>query len=173
MNYVHHLRSYAVSVALERQGEILVATVYDPELEECYTAERGKGAFLNGERLHPSECRSLDQALVAASLPAHAPRGSVEVVRLVEAIHACRGVRRLGSAALNLCYLAQGRLDGYWATSVKIWDIAAGMLIVQEAGAIISSLDGGPVDFETAWFAAAATPELHRELLGLLNRIPE
>jgi myo-inositol-1(or 4)-monophosphatase len=170
MNYVHQLRSYAVSVALERQGEIIAATVLDPELEECYTAERGKGAFLNGKRIQPSDCRRLEQALVAASLPAHAPRGSVEVARMVEVLHASRGLRRLGSAALNLCYLAQGRLDGYWATSVKIWDIAAGMLMVQEAGAVMTSLQGGAVDFETAWFAAAATPELHRELLALLNQ---
>ncbi len=169
-NYVHQLRSYAVSVALEHNGEIVVGAVFDPELDEMYLAEKGKGAFLNGQRIRPSDCREMEQALVAASLPAHLPRGSAEITRLIEVIHAAQAIRRLGSAALNLCYLAQGRLDAYWATSVKIWDVAAGMLIVREAGAIMTSLAGGAVDVNRPFFAAAATPELHAELLQVLSR---
>jgi myo-inositol-1(or 4)-monophosphatase len=171
-NYVHGMPSYAVSVALEKIGEIIAACVFDPELDECYTAQQGGGAFVNGEAIGVSACRTLDKAMVAASLPPHVPRDSVEIARLVEVIHACQALRRLGSAALNLCYVAQGRLDGYWATSVKIWDIAAGMLIVQEAGGVMTSLTSGPVDFDHPWFAAAATRELHSELLELLNRVP-
>jgi myo-inositol-1(or 4)-monophosphatase len=172
-NYVHQLRSYSVSVALEAHGSIVAATVYDPELDECYTAAKGCGARLNGEPISPTACRRMDQALVAASLSANAPRGSSEIARLVEVIHTCQALRRLGSAALNLCYVAQGCLDGYWATSVNIWDIAAGMLIVEEAGGIMTSLTGGPIDFACPWFAAAATRELHRELLEVLQRIPD
>jgi myo-inositol-1(or 4)-monophosphatase len=171
-NYVHGLPSYAVSVALEKRGEIVAGCVFDPVLNECYTAHKGGGAFVNGEAIGVSACQTLDQAMIAASLPPHVPRDSVEIARLVEVIHACQALRRLGSAALNLCYVAQGRLDGYWATSVKIWDIAAGMLIVQEAGGVITSLSSGPVDFDKPWFAAAATSRLHDELLGLLNRTP-
>jgi myo-inositol-1(or 4)-monophosphatase len=115
----------------------------------------------------------LEWALVAASLPPHAPRGSSEITRLVEVIHECQGLRRMGSAALNLCYVAQGRLDAYWATSVKIWDIAAGMLVVDEAGGVMTSLSGGPIDFERPWFAAAATADLHRQLLEVLHRAPD
>jgi myo-inositol-1(or 4)-monophosphatase len=170
-NYVHQMPSYAVSVALERSGAIVAACVFDPELDECYTAKRGGGAFVDGQSIHVSSCRSLGEAMIAASLPPQVPRDSLEIARLVEVIHACQALRRLGSAALNLCYVAQGRLDGYWATSVKIWDIAAGMLIVEEAGGVITSLAAGPVDFERPWFAAAATGDLHTELLDLLNRV--
>lgn len=172
-NYVHQLRSYAVSVALEHAGEIVVGAVFDPELDELYLGEQGNGAYLNGKPIQPSTCQTMDQALVAASLPAFLPRGSAEIARLIEVIHASQAMRRLGSAALNLCYLAQGRLDAYWATSVKIWDIAAGMLIVRESGGMMTSLSGEAVDFNHPRFAAAATPELHRELLEVLLRIPE
>ncbi|MBW3601025.1 MAG: inositol monophosphatase [Planctomycetes bacterium] len=172
-NYVHQLRSYSVSVALEQAGTIIAGVVYDPDLDECYSAEAGEGAFLNGRRLHGSNCRQPDQALVAASLPARVPRDSPEVLRLVEIIHECQAVRRLGSAALNLCYVAQGALDAYWATSVKLWDVAAGMLIVREAGAVITALDGGEINLQRPRFLAAATPELHRELLAILHRIPQ
>jgi myo-inositol-1(or 4)-monophosphatase len=168
---VHQLRSYAVSVALEQDGQILVGAIFDPELGECYTAARAGGAFCNGKRIGPSTCQNVSQALVAASLPAHVPRGSVEIARLIEVIHACQGLRRLGSAALNLCYVAQGSLDAYWATSVNLWDIAAGMLIVQEAGGVITSLTGAPVDFERPLFCAAATAALHGEMLAILNGV--
>jgi myo-inositol-1(or 4)-monophosphatase len=173
MNYVHQLRSYAVSVALEHKGQVIAGVVYDPELDECYTAATGTGAWRNGERISPSECRVLEQALVAASLPPRPERNSPEVRRFLEVIHACRGLRRLGSAALNLCYVAQGSLDAYWATSVKIWDIAAGMLILQEAGGVMTSLSGGAIDFDRPYFAAAATPALHQDLLTVLGRVPD
>lgn len=172
-NYVHQLRSYGVSIALERRGKIIAGVVFDPELNECYSAAEGKGAFVNGDRIRASDCQRLDQALVAASLPARVPRGSPEVQRLVEVIHECQGLRRLGSAALNLCYVAQGRLDAYWATSVSLWDIAAGMLIVREAGGILTAPDGGDVRFERPKFIAAATPTLHRELKAILDRVSE
>jgi myo-inositol-1(or 4)-monophosphatase len=142
-NYVHQLRSYSVSVALQQGDQVIAGVVYDPELDECYAAAAGAGARLNGQPLSPSDCQSPDQALVAASLPARVPRGSPEIAAMVEIIHECQGLRRLGSAALNLCYVAGGGLDAYWAGSVKLWDIAAGMLIVEEAGAVMTSLDEG------------------------------
>jgi myo-inositol-1(or 4)-monophosphatase len=172
-NYVHGMLSYAVSVALEKNGQIVAGCVFDPELDVSYTSQRGGGALVNGEPIQVSSCQTLDQAMIAASLPPHVTRDSPEIARMVEVIHSCQALRRLGSAALNLCYIAQGRLDGYWATSVKIWDIAAGMLIVEEAGGVITSLSSGPVDFDRPWLVAAATRKLHAELLELLNRVKD
>jgi myo-inositol-1(or 4)-monophosphatase len=170
MNYVHQLRSFAVSIALEERGRIVTGVVYDPELDELYHAELGYGAFLNDTPIQTSGCQAAENALVAVSLPPNVPRGSVEIARMIETIHACQGVRRLGSAALNLCYVAQGSLDAYWATSVKIWDIAAGMLILREAGGAVASLAEGPVDWDRPQFAAAATLSLQRELCEILTR---
>ena len=105
---------------------------------------------------------------VAAGFTAHVERGSLEITRFVDVLLASQSVRRLGSAALNLCYVAAGRLDAYWATSVKAWDVAAGVLILQEAGALISRIDGSPFRLDEPELAAAASPELLRELIAVL-----
>lgn len=169
-NYVHGLRTFAVSVALARLGEVLAGVVLDPVMGECYSAAAGEGAYLNGLRLRTSGCSQVGDALVAAGFSTGVPRGSIEVARFIEVLHACRAVRRLGSAALNLCYVAAGRLDAYFAASVKLWDIAAGMLLVREAGGVVTALDAGPVNLEQPQFAASATEELHCVLLQLLAR---
>jgi myo-inositol-1(or 4)-monophosphatase len=145
-NYVHGMPSWAVSIALARRDELLVGTVFDPILDECFSAVRGGGAFLNGRPLHSSGCQHLGQAMIAASFSANIPRGSPEIRRFVEMLHECQSIRRLGSCALNLCYVAAGRLDGYWASAVKSWDAAAGVLIVEEAGGCISNMRGGQLD---------------------------
>ena len=168
-NYVHRLPMFSVSVAVERGGEILAGAVFDPIASECYTAQSGQGAWLNGAPLSTSNCERISEALLAASFSANVPRNSDEVVRFVEVLHSCQALRRMGSAALNLSYLAAGRLDGYWATSVKPWDVAAGILLVREAGGIATGVDGGPLDLARPKFAAAATPTLHKQLVGLLR----
>ncbi|MHB8968867.1 MAG: inositol monophosphatase family protein [Pirellulaceae bacterium] len=173
LNYVRQLPNYSVSVALRRGSEILVGTVYDPLLDECYSAAAGKGAFLNGVPIHASGCQLLEHALVAASLPTDVPRNSPEVSRFIEVMHSSQAVRRLGSAALSLCYVASGRLDAYWATCVKVWDVAAGQLIVREAGGSLTHPDGSPFDLDRPQFVAAATPPLHGQLVDLLARAVE
>lgn len=170
VNYVHRLQNFSVSVALERVRQVIVGAVFDPVIDECYTAVAGEGAWLNGQRLRCSNCRRLNEALVAFSLPANVTRGSHEITRLIEVLHSAQATRRLGSAALNLCYLAAGRLDGYWATSCKSWDVAAGVLMVQEAGGVVTDIDGAAFDVDRATFVAAATPDLHRELLDTIRR---
>ncbi len=170
VNYVHGVPSFAVSVALERGGQLVVGVVYDPVLDECFTATAGEGAFLNRKRIGPSQCASMQDALAAVSFSADVPRGSVEISRFVEVLHACHTIRRMGSAALNLCYVACGRLDCYVASSVKVWDVAAGVLLLQEAGAAITSLDGGPFDLYRPKFACAATDQLHTEFMEILAR---
>ncbi|QDS93303.1 Inositol-1-monophosphatase [Roseimaritima multifibrata] len=167
VNYVHQLQSFAVSIALFAEGKLQVGVVYDPTREEMFTAERGKGAFLNGQPFTASDCTKLNEALVACSFATSVPRDSVEIERFVRMLGECQSIRRLGSCALNLCYVAAGRLDGYWAASVKSWDAAAGALIALEAGAQIAGLEGEPFDVWEPKFVAAATPVLQQRMLKI------
>ena len=129
----------------------------------------GGGALLNGRPIHVSDCEHVDQALIAASLPTVVPRNSPEVGRFIEVMHSAQAIRRLGSAALSLCYVACGRLDAYWATCVKVWDVAAGQLIVREAGGTLSGPEGTPFELDRPQFVTAATPQLHGQLLEVLR----
>lgn len=169
-NYVHQFPNFSVSVALEQRGQLLAGTIFDPISDECFVATRGGGAFLNGQPLRVSSCGQLREALVAASFSADVDRTSEEISGFLEVLVECQALRRIGSAALNLAYLAAGRLDGYWATSVKPWDVAAGVLLIQEAGGVLTGIDGGPFDLARPLFAAAATPDLHAQLLDCLAR---
>lgn len=169
-NYVHRLQAFAVSIALQHRDEVILGVVYDPNSEECFTAKRGEGTLLNGLPIKSSGCTRLEQAMVAISFSANVKRGSVEIARFVETLHACQSVRRLGSAALNLGYLAAGRLDAYFATSVCAWDVAAGFLLVKEAGGIITSLTGDQVVLDRPEFLSSASPELHKQMLEILER---
>lgn len=163
-NFMHKLQTFAVSVALLHRGELIAGCVYDPVVEECYTAWSGGGAYLNGQKLTVSSCDNLEDALVAASFPAVLERNSLEISRFVEVLLRSQSLRRLGSAALNLAYLAAGRLDAYWATSVKPWDIAAGALLVKEAGGVVTHISGRPLEIADPRFLAAATSSLHADL---------
>jgi myo-inositol-1(or 4)-monophosphatase len=169
-NYVHRLQTFAVSIALERRGEILAGVIYDPVVEECYTTFQGGGAFLNGKTIATSGCGKIDEALIAVSFSNQLPRHSIEVTRFLEVLHSSQSVRRLGSAALNLAYVAAGRLDAYYATSVQNWDVAAGILLVQEAGGVVTALDGGPFQLHKPQFVAVASRSLQREMFQLLAR---
>ncbi len=170
-NYVHDLRSYAVSIALECRGELLVAVVFDPCSEECFRAARGQGAWMNGQRLEGSGTRRMADALIAVSLATQVSPDSLAIRQFLEIVQVCHSIRRLGSAALNLCYVAAGRLDGYVAASVQPWDVAAGILIAREAGVEITSLGGGPVDVRHPALACTATAELHADVMEVLSRI--
>lgn len=169
-NYVHGLGSYGVSLALERAGRLLVGTVYDPVADECFSALRGGGAWLNGRRLAASSVRRLREALVAVSFPARIDRHAPQIGQFVEVLLEAQAIRRLGSSALNLCYVAAGRLDAFWAEETCIWDVAAGVLLVEEAGGMVTAIGGGPFELNEPRPLAAATPELHRELAGVLDR---
>ena len=169
-NYVHGMPDYCFSIALVKESEILVGAVYNPVSEECFTAVAGQGAFLNGRLLATSKVVNMENALIAASFPPKISHPSLEIDRFVEVMQESQAVRRLGSAAMNLCHLAAGRLDAYWATSVKPWDVAAGLLLVKEAGGSISAIDGGPFVLAHPKFAASATESLHEEFLTVLSR---
>lgn len=164
-NYVHQLRSFSVSIALQHRGEFVVGCVHDPLLDETYWAEKDGGAFLNGQPICASGTTNLREALLAVSLPTELQRGCRELEYLTNVlVDTDATVRRLGSTALNLCYVGCGRLDGYWATNSNIWDVAAGVLILREAGARIDHLLSGPLDLDDLQFLAAATTELQQEL---------
>ncbi|MCA9150939.1 MAG: inositol monophosphatase, partial [Planctomycetales bacterium] len=145
-----------------------LGVVFDPVREQLFWARRGQGAWLNAQRLQTSSIQCMDGALIAASFAARVPPNSPEVTRFVQVLHTCQAIRRLGSAALNLCYVAAGKLDAYWASSVKTWDVAAGLLLVEEAGGRVTDLAGHPVSLDHPILAAASTAELHREFLATL-----
>jgi myo-inositol-1(or 4)-monophosphatase len=168
-NYVHQFPIYSVSVALERAGKVIAATVFNPVDGQCYVAAAGQGAHLNGERLSASRVSRLHEALVAVSFGPRTEADSDEVARFLRVLPRCQAIRRFGSAALNLCYLAAGRIDVYWASTTKVWDIAAGVLMAQEAGAIVTGLDGSPFDLANPRFAAAATQPLYDELISTFS----
>ncbi len=168
-NFVHQVPHYAVSVALAHRGQVIVGVVFDLLGDECFAAERGKGARLNGEPIHTSQVSELAEALVAASFSSTVKFPSPEVDQFVAALLRCQAVRRTGSAALNLCYVAAGRFDAFWALSTKAWDVAAGILLVEEAGGLVTLVDGGAVNLDVPHPVASATAELHRQFLDLLQ----
>jgi myo-inositol-1(or 4)-monophosphatase len=169
-NFVHGLSYYAVSIAVEFRGEVVAGVIFDPKRDECFSTVLRGGARLNGRQVHVSKCPTLKEALVAASFSAQSAGDCLEARQFVELLVGCRGLRRLGSAALNLAYVACGRLDGYWATSLKPWDVAAGALLLREAGGTLTGVHGRPFDLENPSVLAAGQEMLHRELLRALRR---
>ena len=168
-NYVHGLPHYAVSIALEKQGELLVGVILDPTAEECFSAQRGAGAKLNGEPISVSGVDRLADALVASSFPPRVEPDSEAIAQFVRVLPRSQAVRRSGSAALNLAYLAAGRYDGYWAMNVYAWDVAAGVLMLQEAGGLITGPRREPFDLWNPRLVAANCGNVHAELDQLLH----
>jgi myo-inositol-1(or 4)-monophosphatase len=168
-NYVHQLRSFAVSIALRQNKETIVGTVLDPVLDECYAAVKGQGATLNGTAIHNSGCTEMAKSLFVFSFGRGTRRNDPDALRFLNLLENVGSVRRLGSAALNLCYVACGRTDGYWATSLQKWDVAAGWLIATEAGATLADFTGREINLEKPHFCITATPELFRQVKPLLN----
>jgi myo-inositol-1(or 4)-monophosphatase len=148
INYAHGLPLFCVSLALERVGEVVLGLVHDPIREETYVAERGGGASLNGEPIKVSDTEELIQALVATGFPYDRPKMPEALEHFGRFAAITRGMRRLGSTALDLCYVAAGRLDGYYERGIWAWDIAAGSLILEEAGGKVTNYRGGILDLE-------------------------
>jgi myo-inositol-1(or 4)-monophosphatase len=171
-NYVHQLPHYAVSIALLHHGQPIVGAILDPIHDECFTCQRGAGAFLNGAPIRTSNVQDLSGAIVAASFAAKVQDRSAEIDQFVAALLSCQAVRRTGSAALNLCYVAAGRFDAFWALSTKIWDVAAGVLMVEEAGGVVTTPDGGTFDLDVPHPAASANQSLHKMFCAMLKNAP-
>ncbi len=172
VNYVHQVPHYCVSIALCHKQQLVCGTVFDPVSGECFTSEAGSGAHLNGQPIKASRTTQISEALVAVSFPPRMQPKSRELVEFERVVVACRAVRRTGSAALNLCYVAAGRFDAYWGGHTHAWDVAAGALMLQEAGGIITNPDGSQVDIYRPRFVAASTPQLHEAMMKLVGEEP-
>ena len=170
-NYVHGFPYYCVSIGLEQDGQLVLGVIYDPNRDELFHAVRGRGAFLNGETIRVSHADSLSQAMCVASLPVNSDPKHPAVARFLAVLPEAQSVQRLGSAAMNLAYLACGRLEAFWSTTLKSWDMAAGALIVTEAGGQTTRLNGEDLDVHRLEILATCTPEIHSALVALLNRI--
>lgn len=168
-NFVHRLLSFSVSVALIEDGQTKVGVVYDPMLDTLYAATQSSKATKNGQPIRVSGCNRIEQAMVCCSFRPGVRRGDPEVQHFLNALERSQSLRRLGSAALNLCYVAEGCLDAYWASSVKAWDVAAGHLIASAAGASITNFAGGPFDLWNPQLVASASSQLHSSLLQCLS----
>ncbi len=168
-NYAHGIPIVGVSIALQVDGQTRLGVVYDPNLEECFVGERGKGAWLDGRPLSVSRTPTLNESLLATGFPygiRETPRNNLAEFAAFSL--RCRGVRRMGSAVLYFCYVAAGRLDGYWELRLGPWDAAAGALIVEEAGGRVTNLEGGPLDLERP-AVVASNGVIHDEMLEVLR----
>lgn len=168
-NYVHGFPYYAVSIGLEYRGELIAGAIFDPVRDEMFLAAAGAGATLNRRRLKVSDISTLDQAMVIASLPVGTSTSDIAVNRFLRVLPHVQTVQRTGSAALNLAYLAAGRLDAFWSSSLKPWDMAAGVLLVTEAGGNVTKLDGGRFGIHYPDVLATNGTEIHSELSKLLS----
>src|SRR3989442_1861016 len=168
-NFAHGLPIFCASLALEIDGVAQVAAIYDPTREELFTADRGGGAFLNGRPIHVSAADALIDAMLVTGFPYDVHQRVPEIVGLFgEFVGCARAVRRLGSAALDLCYVAAGRLDGFWESDLKPWDIAGGSLVVSEAGGRVTSMDGAPFT-SRGRHVLATNGELHDAMLEVIR----
>ncbi len=169
-NYAHGYPCFCTSVALELEGEVVLGAVYDLMLDELFTAQQGKGAFLNGERISVSMTTRLTEALISTGFPydlRESPENNLNHFNnfTMEA----QAIRRDGSAALDLCYVAMGRFDGFWELKLQPWDVAAGKLIVEEAGGAVTDFRGRPLDL-SGQEVLATNGRIHAEMIRVLQR---
>lgn len=168
-NYIHGFPQYCVSIALEHKGALSQAVVYDPGKNELFTASRGRGAYLDDRRIRVSKCAHLKDALVGTGFPfKELSRLDLYLRQLRTMMTSSAGVRRAGAAALDLAYVACGRLDAFWEMGLSRWDMAAGALLIQEAGGLVGDLQGEPSYLDRGEIATA-TPKVMPELLEALR----
>jgi myo-inositol-1(or 4)-monophosphatase len=169
-NFLHGIPIFSISIALERQGQIVAGVIYNPAMDELYTTERGGGAFMNDRRLRVAGRSKLVDTVIGCGIP-HLGRGQHGnfLVELRNVMAEVSGVRRLGSAALDLAYVAAGRMDGFWETGLSAWDIAAGLLLIREAGGFVSDMDGGQ-DMLEAGSVVAGNEVIQRALLKVVKK---
>jgi myo-inositol-1(or 4)-monophosphatase len=168
-NFLHSIPHFAINIALEREGQVVAAVTYNPVANELFWAERGKGAYLNDRRMRVAGRSQILEAVLATGIPFAGRAGHAQFLKELHQIaQRVSGIRRFGSASLDLAWTAAGRVDGYWERNLGAWDIAAGSLLVTEAGGKISAFDGGPVDLRSGAICAA-NQALHPQLLDLLK----
>lgn len=171
-NYVHGFPYYAVSIALEDEQGLSVGVVYDPNRDEMFSAVRSQGATLDGRPIQTSGFGTLQEAMCLASLPIAPQRDDPAIERFLRVLEAAQTVQRSGSAAMNLANVACGRIDAFFSTSLKPWDMAAGALLVTEAGGIVSSVSGSQFDVEIPDILAVNNVNIHAELVSAIADPP-
>jgi myo-inositol-1(or 4)-monophosphatase len=170
-NYAHGLPIFCASLGLEIDGRVQVGAVYDPTRKELFTGERGQGSFVNGRRLRVSETGALRDSLLVTGFPYDVHEHAGDLVQMFAAfLGRARAVRRLGSAALDLCYVAAGRFEGFWEQHLKPWDVAAGGVIVEEAGGCVTGMDGSPFD-PSAAHLVASNGHVHAQMLDVIRAV--
>jgi myo-inositol-1(or 4)-monophosphatase len=171
-NYAHALPIFCVSVGYELEGRVAVGVIYDPNRDELFLAQAGQGATINGRPLAVSSVADLRRAVVATGFPYDRSRMPAALAQFNALSQRAQAVRRLGSAAIDLAWVAAGRLDAYWEGVISPWDVAAGSLIVTEAGARVTGLDGAPFSIETG-HVLAGNPEIHAAVLEAVTQATE
>ena len=165
-NYLHGFPQYAVSIALQHKGVLQQGVIYDPLRDELFTAGRGHGAYLNDRRIRVSKQKHLHGALLGTGFPFREGARTEQYLETLKVFFAVTaGIRRAGAAALDLAYVACGRLDGFWESGLKSWDMAAGVLLIEEAGGLVSDFSGGD-SFLAKGAIVAANPDIHKEMLA-------
>jgi myo-inositol-1(or 4)-monophosphatase len=168
-NFLHGIPQFAISIGLQREGTIIAGVIYNPANDELYTAERGKGAFLNDQRIRVAGRRRLNECVIACGLP-HIGRGDHELSRaeMSEIQNRVAGLRRFGAASLDMAFVAAGRLDGYWERNLQPWDMAAGQILVREAGGTVSGMAGDDDPLLTG-HVICGNEFVHAELVKILK----
>jgi myo-inositol-1(or 4)-monophosphatase len=168
-NFLHGIPHFAISIGLQREDTIIAGLIYNPANDDLFIAERGKGAFLNDQRLRVAGRRKLNECVIACGLP-HIGRGDLELSRaeLTEIQKRVAGLRRFGAASLDMAYVAAGRFDGYWERDLQPWDMAAGQIIVREAGGTVSGIEGGDDPLKTG-SVICGNEFVHAELVKILK----
>ena len=170
-NFAHGFPAFNVTLGLEHAGEIIAGVVHDPIRQETFTAERGGGAYLNNRRIHVSATQGLADSLASTGFPSRKRHTNVNIHFYYQLAMASHGVRRTGAAAIDLAYVAAGRLDFFWEFGLKPWDMAAGSLLVQEAGGRVSDMKGDRLTVATSDHLLADNGTLHEQVLRIFSEI--
>ena len=170
-NFMHGIPHFAISIGLEREGQLVAGVVFNPVTDDLYTAEKGHGAYHNNKRLRVAARKELAPAVIATGLPFLGKDGHARAAaEMAEVMNVTAGIRRFGAASLDLAYVAAGRFDGFWERSLQAWDIAAGIVLVREAGGMVSDLNGG-TDMLGSGTVLASNEYLQPQILKLLKGI--
>ncbi|WP_341760543.1 inositol monophosphatase family protein [Candidatus Endowatersipora endosymbiont of Watersipora subatra] len=166
MNFLHSVPLFSVSIALERQGQLIAGVIYNPITEELFTAEKGTGAYMNDRRIRVGARNNLDTSLIVIDIPNH-PSTSLSQQKVLMA--QVSGIRATGSSTLNLAWLAAGRFDGYWENNLNAWEIAAGMLMVREAGGFVTAPTSNESIYKSGRLVAG-NEYIHAQLVNIVNK---
>jgi myo-inositol-1(or 4)-monophosphatase len=170
-NFMHGVPHFAISIGLEREGQLVAGVIYNPVTDDLFTAEKGHGAYLNNRRLRVAARKELPPSLIATGLPWLGRPGAARAIAETSAVlGATSGIRRFGAASLDMAWVAAGRYDGFWERGLLPWDVAAGIVLVREAGGMVSDLNGGQ-DMLAGGAILAANEHLHPQLLKLLKGV--